>query len=239
MWQSGDPALGKYLDGRYGKGGIYNSMNLGLYTYTHQNPIIFLDPDGRVVIEGGFGLSLVVKGGFGFELSFKYDTESHEVGAKVNATARVGLEIGANLVGKISPSSGEPARSGEESEFFANASGGVGPFVVEQDIGSVKLSGPNKGQATGVGDVAAGAEFGDMIKIKPALKFGASAGSGVRSEIKSDRVARAVESAKQFVSGVKDGVNSALNSAERAQKRVERFTEILKPPVPKTGDGGS
>jgi hypothetical protein len=31
-------------------GGVYNPFNLGLYTYTHQNPVRYSDPDGNVVI---------------------------------------------------------------------------------------------------------------------------------------------------------------------------------------------
>ena len=65
VWQSGDPALEKYLpksedmhqaqrEGRRylpeltlpGQGGVYRSLNLGLYTYTQQNPVRLVDPDG-------------------------------------------------------------------------------------------------------------------------------------------------------------------------------------------------
>lgn len=31
-------------------GGIFNSMNLAMYTYTHQNPVKLIDPDGRLTI---------------------------------------------------------------------------------------------------------------------------------------------------------------------------------------------
>jgi RHS repeat-associated protein len=34
-----------------GLGGIYNSKNLNLFIYTHANPIIYNDPDGRLLIE--------------------------------------------------------------------------------------------------------------------------------------------------------------------------------------------
>jgi RHS repeat-associated protein len=56
VWQSADQILDKYLpgvddddDGLPGLGGIYNSKNLGLYSYGHQNPVIYNDPDGNVV----------------------------------------------------------------------------------------------------------------------------------------------------------------------------------------------
>jgi hypothetical protein len=34
-----------------GMGGVFNGLNLGLYTYSHQNPIKLLDPDGNAVFE--------------------------------------------------------------------------------------------------------------------------------------------------------------------------------------------
>ena len=54
VWLSPDPALEKFLptrggsdEGLLGRGGVFNSRNLGLYTYTHQNPVALVDPDGR------------------------------------------------------------------------------------------------------------------------------------------------------------------------------------------------
>ena len=60
VWQSADPILGKYLpsgnkekDAKLlGMGGVYNSSNLGLYTYTHSNPVRLTDPDGRSAADG-------------------------------------------------------------------------------------------------------------------------------------------------------------------------------------------
>jgi hypothetical protein len=39
--------LGEYLDGKH-NGGVYDSVNLALYSYTGNNPIIYIDPDGRL-----------------------------------------------------------------------------------------------------------------------------------------------------------------------------------------------
>lgn len=54
IWQSADPILDKYLPNvdsqiskLVGMGGIYNSPNLGMYGYSHLNPLKFSDPDGN------------------------------------------------------------------------------------------------------------------------------------------------------------------------------------------------
>lgn len=46
VWQSPDPILGSYLDGGPA-GGVQNSLNLALYSYGHNNPVKYTDPDGR------------------------------------------------------------------------------------------------------------------------------------------------------------------------------------------------
>jgi RHS repeat-associated protein len=46
VWQSTDPILGRYLAGGP-VGGVYNSKNLGLYSYSFLSPVKYFDPDGR------------------------------------------------------------------------------------------------------------------------------------------------------------------------------------------------
>lgn len=48
-WLSTDPALGEYLSLNYDgvSGGIFNSVNLNLYHYGNNNPIKYVDPDGK------------------------------------------------------------------------------------------------------------------------------------------------------------------------------------------------
>ena len=58
VWQSADPILGNYLPSSGGKGelagmgGVFNSFNLGLYSYSHQKPVKLFDPDGNEPANG-------------------------------------------------------------------------------------------------------------------------------------------------------------------------------------------
>ena len=191
----------------------------------------FNDPDGRAVIELGFGLNLVVKGGVGFNVAAQFDTENYQLGGKLEGSARMGLEVGANFGAKISPSSGQPAISGDDSEFFANVSGGYLLGGVEQDIGTVKLSGPNKWQASGPGEVGVG---GAIMEAKFNLKAGASAGAGLRAQGKTDIVAQGVAKAgqlisdgKQLISDTKDAANSLVKFANRVENAIDTVKNIL------------
>jgi len=43
---SPDPVLADYMTGRI-NGGVYRPINLALYTYTWNNPVVLIDPNGR------------------------------------------------------------------------------------------------------------------------------------------------------------------------------------------------
>ncbi|WP_437523831.1 SpvB/TcaC N-terminal domain-containing protein [Sorangium sp. So ce726] len=46
VWVSPDPVLAEYMAGRI-NGGAYRPINLGLYTYTSNNPVVLIDPTGK------------------------------------------------------------------------------------------------------------------------------------------------------------------------------------------------
>ncbi len=50
VWQSPDPILAKYLEGSGSGEGVFTPRNLNLYSYSHQRPIIAIDPNGEEVV---------------------------------------------------------------------------------------------------------------------------------------------------------------------------------------------
>lgn len=46
MWQSPDPILDEYMSGQT-NGGVFNPKNLGLFTYSYNDPVNLVDPDGN------------------------------------------------------------------------------------------------------------------------------------------------------------------------------------------------
>jgi len=50
VWQSPDPILGEYMSGKT-NGGVFNPMNLSLFTYTYNNPVNLVDPDGEAPVK--------------------------------------------------------------------------------------------------------------------------------------------------------------------------------------------
>jgi RHS repeat-associated protein len=57
-WAGGDPALGEYVPaagrgsgGLPGMGGVYNTVNLHVYHYAGNNPVKYVDPDGRIIAD--------------------------------------------------------------------------------------------------------------------------------------------------------------------------------------------
>jgi hypothetical protein len=71
VWISADPAMGDYVprapiddearkhnENLPGMGGVYNYVNMHVYHYAGNNPVKYVDPDGKINILGGIGAEL-------------------------------------------------------------------------------------------------------------------------------------------------------------------------------------
>jgi RHS repeat-associated protein len=70
MWLSTDPAMGEYVPGAGqdasklpGMGGVYNSVNMHVFAYAGNNPIIYIDPDGEFLVRQFIFAALQTAGG--------------------------------------------------------------------------------------------------------------------------------------------------------------------------------
>lgn len=61
VWQSPDPNLAKYMRGGGNTPGVYAPRNLGLYSYSWNNPVVLRDPDGREPVKATAGMPSDVK----------------------------------------------------------------------------------------------------------------------------------------------------------------------------------
>jgi len=60
VWQSPDPILNKYMSGQTNVG-VFNPQNLSLFSYTYNNPVNLVDPDGnnpKLLLDFGINLAI-------------------------------------------------------------------------------------------------------------------------------------------------------------------------------------
>jgi hypothetical protein len=173
-----------------------------LYTYVGNDPLDKTDPTGLVEIDFGLEAELFIGGGtkLGGEVSF--DTQTLEVGAKGTFGIGGGLNAGVGLVGSISPSSTEPARSTTTTSTSIVGSANLGPFAISKEV-PVTENGesviPKPGSTSG--SVTKEVALPKVVEgLKPQLKAGASVSVDYSGKKTSAGVANAVDAVKRTIS---------------------------------------
>jgi len=123
MWISADPALGEYVpqagkgsDGLPGFGGVYNAINKHVYAYTHNNPLKYVDPDGR---EPNRAQAAVVS----FFVN-SMNTSENKVGLQRGAAADVALQSFSNTEGLIPKPTVTPYFNNKVGRYIYTTKGG-------------------------------------------------------------------------------------------------------------------
>jgi len=169
VWQSADPILGKYLPSGNkekdknlaGMGGVFNGLNLSLYTCSHENPVKFLDFDGKETAKKPI-------------LDFKFSL-GWQFKVKINAFKAVHGEIEVNWGrNEWSLSKGEAVSEsyGAQVSVFGK---GIGGKMERTTPGHTE--GP-KFDSIDLVILGTGRTYGDMLKDKKFERTGPSFSSG-------------------------------------------------------------
>jgi RHS repeat-associated protein len=86
VWQSPDPALGQYLEGNPNRG-VFDSRNLGLFSYVGNNPVKLEDPDGLYKKNVHFDVTRLIFKAVGFSDKDATTIAAADAGVDVGATS--------------------------------------------------------------------------------------------------------------------------------------------------------
>jgi hypothetical protein len=166
------------------------------------------------LVEIAFGLEaeLFIGGGIKLGGEVSFDTETLEVGAKGTFGIGGGINAGVGLVGSISPSSTEPARSTTTTSTSIVGSVNLGPVSVTREV-PVSENGesviPKPGSTSG--SVTKEGKLPKVVEgLKPELKAGASVSVDYSGKKTSDGVAKAVDAAKRTISKIAEQVKQRI-----------------------------
>src|SRR5262249_32746966 len=142
LWQSPDPVLESYLDGRP-NGGVYHSTNLALYTYGGNNPVKLTDPDGKwlnIAIGAGVG-ALIGVGVEGVRQAVSGEFNAGRLvgaaGAGAISGAVAGATMGASLIVQGTAAVGAGVAGGVVSRAIAGEEQTAGAVVTDAVVAGV------------------------------------------------------------------------------------------------------
>jgi RHS repeat-associated protein len=160
-WISTDPAFDKFLPkGRNynlpGYGGVYNSKNLDVYNYSHDNPVGYLDPDGNVAVNVIAGVVGGVVGGAinGYFMALDPKSTTSDIITATFIGAGTGALAGVTMGGSLA-----------SSMAIGAGTSGLNTFLTEKFTrdGSVNVANVALSTAFGAGGGFISSKFGSLI----------------------------------------------------------------------------
>ncbi len=200
-----------YFDGQH-NGGVYNSGNLAPFIYCYQNPIKYIDPNGKQNIPLAIAGGLIFGGiELGSQLLSGKDWGQVDL-ADVGIETLKGVTIGFN-----------PALAGVAEKTAIALKASV-DYSIESK-GRKDVFGFT-GQEKSVGEVAydAGADIiGGKISDFGIKKVGQMAEGSVKKMVKAETkaVAELANATIKYAKATKGGTNTATNAAKRAITRLD------------------
>ena len=159
-----DPSIGRFISADPYLGRMAEPVTQNRYIYVHNNPLLFVDPEGLSAFGGQVGF-----GPASYGLTFNPDTLELFF---VNSTITHGADVGASI--SFSPLS--TPKEGFKTSAFADITG-FGKYKFKADPNSIKNALNNLG---GSGDI--GLIPGEAIEFDASFAYGAKLGAGLKEE---------------------------------------------------------
>lgn len=218
LWLSVDPLANYnpvfedefYFDGQH-NGGVYNNGNLNPYIYCYQNPIKYVDPNGKQNVAGALIGAAI---GGGIELGAQLlsgksldQVDWADVGIESAKGAMIGFNPALTTVAETAAIALKSTTDYTNEKGFKTLGGVVGS---KKDIGEVAYD--------------AGADFiGGKIGDFGMKKIGEMAEGSVKKMIKAETkaVKEVVRAGNKYAKATKGGTKFTSDAAKRAVKRLD------------------
>jgi hypothetical protein len=200
---------------------MYDPQTFNRYAYTRNNPLAYVDPDGRDLEKAWHGLkaflnSIQVKYsiGFGAKAGYQLGVGEVKVGASNMLNLKAGGDVALQLTQAVEYKAGTETSGGKTSGLTIKAEQ---PLVTLNPDATVTLGGPPSGTISG----KTGADIGDAsldVSSKEEVGVGVEGGLGLVAGAKVTTTFEGISGAAEFVTETADTLKNAIIPVPRPPK---------------------